>query len=106
MASGSKRLVCSRPPGGISIGLGGVGSSSKETTPLPFARFRVNTTVRELGAQDASSPATKGVTDPPPAGTAQSWKPPMFAVNMIVFPSGDQSGSVQLSAPSVRNFRL
>ena len=64
----------------------------------------MNTTVRELGAQDASSPATKGVTDPPPAGTAQSWKPPMFAVNIIVFPSGDQSGSVQLSAPSVRNF--
>src|SRR5438445_34592 len=27
MASGSKRLVCSRLPGGISIGLGGVGSS-------------------------------------------------------------------------------
>ncbi|HZI33842.1 MAG TPA: hypothetical protein VFF11_15995, partial [Candidatus Binatia bacterium] len=63
-------------------------------------------TVRELGAHEGSSPATNGVTDPPPAGTVQIWKPPMLAVKTIVFPSGDQSGSVQLMAPSVRRRRI
>src|SRR5207248_9957603 len=81
-------------------------ASRKETTPLPFARFRVKITVRELGAQLGSSPATSAVTDPPPAGTVQIWNPPMLAVNTMVFPSGDQSGSVQLIAPAVRNRRL
>src|SRR2546421_12678278 len=83
-----------------------VGTSSKETTPLPFTRFRVKITARELGAHDGSSPATSGVTDPPPAGTVQIWKPPMLAVKTMVLPSGDQSGSVQLIAPSVRRRRL
>src|SRR5206468_12245154 len=83
-----------------------VGTSSRETTPLPFTRLRVKIMVREFGAHDGSSPATNTVADPPPAGTVQIWKPPMFAVKTIVFPSGDQSGSVQLIAPSVLNRRL
>jgi len=66
----------------------------------------VKITVRELGAQDGSSPATNAVADPPPAGTVQIWNPPIFAVNTIVLPSGDQSGSVQLIAPSVRSRRF
>ena len=72
---------------------------------MPFTR-RVKITVREFGAQDGSSPATNGVTEPPLAGTTQISNVPASLVKTIVFPSGDQSGSVQLPAPAVPNRRI
>src|SRR6185503_5330410 len=78
---------------------------SKETVRLPPAR-RENTTVRELGAHDGSSPATNGVIEPPPAGTTQTSKSPARRVKMICLPSGDQSGSVQFAAPTVLKRRI
>jgi hypothetical protein len=43
-----------------------LGTSSKERTRLLFTR-RANTTVRELGAHEGSSPATNNVGDPLPS---------------------------------------
>ena len=57
-------------------------------------------TVCEFGAQDGCLAGRRG-RGPPPAGTVQMWKPPICAVNTMVLPSGDQSGSVTLLAPVV-----
>src|SRR5688572_13904357 len=77
-----------------------VGTSSKERVYRPPPR-RAYTTVRELGDQEGSSPSTNTVADPPVAGTTQTEKPPICAVNTIHFPSGDQSGSEGLETPEV-----
>ena len=57
--------------------------------------------MREFGPQDASSPLTNTVAEPPDAGTTQRSNPPICAVNTIHFPSGDQSGSEGFETPAV-----
>ena len=77
-----------------------VGTSSKERLRrLPWRC--TNTTVREFGAHDGSSPLTSTVAVPPAAGTTQSSNPPICAVNTIHLPSGDQSGSEGFATPAV-----
>src|SRR6185295_2898317 len=78
-----------------------VGTSSKDKTRMSFFRF-VKITVREFEPQEGSSPGTRGVASPPPAGTMQISKPPCCLVNTMVLQSADQSGSVALSAPTTR----
>src|SRR4051812_31503921 len=75
-------------------------SSSIRVSPPPVRRVQIK--VRELGPHDGSSPSVRSVAFPPSAGTTQMWKPPICEVNAISFPSGDQSGSVGLSTPTVR----
>ena len=77
-----------------------VGTSSTEST-RPLAVRRAKITVRELGAQDGSSPLTNNVAVPPCAGTTQISKPFIIAVKTIHLSSGDQSGSVGLETPPV-----
>src|ERR1041385_1478480 len=78
-----------------------VGTSSRDNVRRPPARC-VNTSVREFGDHDGSSPATSVVASPPSAFTTQMEKSRPCDVNAIHFPSGDQSGSVGLLTPGVR----
>ena len=79
-----------------------VGTSSTDKTRFLLDRL-VNTSVRELGAQEGSSPVASTSTFPPAGGTMQIWNtpPPRMVVKAIALPSGDQSGSVALKTPVV-----
>src|SRR5438093_256475 len=77
-----------------------VGTSIRARPRRPPWR-RAKMTVREFGAQDGSSPLPSWITVPPCDGTTQSSKPGICAVKTIHLPSGDQSGSVGLSTPTV-----
>ena len=80
-----------------------VGTSSTDKTRFLLDRL-VNTSVRELGAQEGSSPVASTSTFPPAGGTMQisNTPPPRMVVKTIALPSGDQSGSVALKTPMVR----
>ena len=79
-----------------------VGTSSTDKKRFPPER-RVNMSVRELGAQEGSSPVASTSAFPPPGGTMQisNTPPPRMVVKAIALPSGDQSGSVALKTPMV-----
>jgi hypothetical protein len=80
-----------------------VGTSSTDKTRFLPDRL-VNMSVRELGAQEGSSPVANTSTFPPPGGTMQTSNtpPPRIVVKTIALPSGDQSGSVAFMTPIVR----
>ena len=80
-----------------------VGTSSTDKTRFLPERL-VNMSVRELDAQEGSSPAASTSAFPPAAGTMQisNTPPPRMVVKAIALPSGDQSGSVALKTPMVR----
>ena len=73
-----------------------VGTSSTDRIRLPRERL-VKINVRELSAQEGSSPVATTWALPPLDGTMQiSNRPPRWVVKAIALPSGDQSGSVTL----------
>src|SRR6185369_2272366 len=76
------------------------GTSSKDKC-LPWSWPLQNSSARELGAHDGSSPSTNGMASPPRpslAWTMQIWKERVWEVKAIHLPSGDQSGSVGFGA--------